>query len=71
VVVISWTERQELLERLRKVEDAEGLVGRFEAVGASRPVELGPGVVLADERPARSLVVNRSRNGARRGRRLR
>jgi hypothetical protein len=42
-VVISWAELEELLERLRRVEGAAGLVERFEAVEASRPVELEAG----------------------------
>jgi len=41
----SWAERVELLGRLRAVEGAAELVGRFEAVGASRPVVLEPGDV--------------------------
>lgn len=44
-VTISWTARQELVDRLRKVKDAAGLVRKFEAVGTSRPVELDQGDV--------------------------
>jgi hypothetical protein len=43
VVVISWAERQELVGRLRKLGNATRLAERFEAAGASRPVELEPG----------------------------
>jgi len=44
-VVISRAERQDLVGRLRKIGEAAGLVERFEAVGANRPVVLEPGDV--------------------------
>ena len=44
-VVISWDERQELLERLRQVENTVALVGKLLDVGTRRPVELEPGDV--------------------------
>jgi hypothetical protein len=40
VVRISWDSRTELLARLRRLESAGPIVRAFEAVGASRPVEL-------------------------------
>jgi hypothetical protein len=40
VVEISWDERDALLARLRTVAGCERIVQRFEAVGASRPVQL-------------------------------
>jgi hypothetical protein len=40
VVEIGWDERDALLARLRTVAGCERIVQRFEAVGASRPVEL-------------------------------
>jgi hypothetical protein len=39
VTVISWEEREQLLERLRPLEGAANVVRRFEAVGPSRPVK--------------------------------
>lgn len=42
-VEISWDERDELLERIRIVAGDETIVGKIEAVGASRPVELDEG----------------------------
>jgi hypothetical protein len=40
VVEIGWDEQDALLARLRTVAGCERIVQRFEAVGASRPVEL-------------------------------
>jgi hypothetical protein len=40
LVEISWDERDALLARLRLLDGFESIVGAFEAVGASRPVEL-------------------------------
>jgi hypothetical protein len=40
VVRISWASRTELLAQLRQLESARSIVQAFEAVGASRPVEL-------------------------------
>jgi hypothetical protein len=40
IVEISWDERDTLLERLERVAGCETIVERFEAVGASRPVNL-------------------------------
>jgi hypothetical protein len=40
MVEISWGERDKLLARLRLLEGFEDIVSRFEAVGASHPVEL-------------------------------
>jgi hypothetical protein len=39
-VTIPWESRDALLEQLRKVPSAGGVVTAFEAVGASRPVTL-------------------------------
>jgi hypothetical protein len=39
-VEIPWASRDELLERLRTVHSAAGVVTAFEAVGASQPVTL-------------------------------
>ena len=39
-VVISWAAREAILDELRGLESARGAVAAFEAVGASRPVEL-------------------------------
>src|ERR1019366_2083479 len=43
IVEISWGERDTLLERITVVAGSETIVGKFEAVGASRPVELDDG----------------------------
>jgi hypothetical protein len=40
IVEIHWDERNTLLTRLRTVAGCATIVQRFEAVGASRPVEL-------------------------------
>jgi len=41
-VTISWDARQALLARLQHVNDSSSLRAMFEAVGATRPVELNP-----------------------------
>ncbi len=40
VVEITWAERDWLLKRVYRVAGFETIVAKFEAVGASRPVEL-------------------------------
>lgn len=40
IVEIAWAERDWLLEKIRVVAGFETIVAKFEAVGASRPVEL-------------------------------
>ena len=40
LVEIAWAERDWLLEKIRVVSGFETIVAQFEAVGASRPVEL-------------------------------
>ena len=40
LVEIAWAERDWLLEKIRVVAGFETIVRKFEAVGASRPVEL-------------------------------
>ena len=40
IVEISWDERDTLLERLERIAGCETIVETFEAVGASRPVQL-------------------------------
>jgi hypothetical protein len=40
VVVIPWESRDRLLEELRRLDDASDVITAFEAVGATRPVEL-------------------------------
>jgi hypothetical protein len=40
IVDITWDERDKLLEKLGRVAGCETIVKKFEAVGASRPVEL-------------------------------
>ena len=40
IVEITWDERDTLLNKLRIVAGCQKVVQRFEAVGASRPVEL-------------------------------
>jgi hypothetical protein len=40
IVEIPWSSRFELLERVRALHSGADLVHRFEAVGATRPVEL-------------------------------
>jgi hypothetical protein len=40
IVDITWDERDQLLGKLRVLEGSETIVLNFEAVGASRPVEL-------------------------------
>jgi hypothetical protein len=40
IVEITWDERDMLLEKLRHVAGGETTVQRFEAFGASRPVDL-------------------------------
>ena len=40
VVVIPWDSRDRLLDELRRRDDGEDVIRAFEAVGASRPVEL-------------------------------
>ncbi len=40
IVEIAWKERDTLLRRLRAVDGCEKVVKSFEAVGASRPVQL-------------------------------
>jgi len=44
IVEITWEERQELVARLRRADEARSLVATFVAAGTSRPVE-----VTADE----------------------
>jgi hypothetical protein len=39
-VVIPWATRDQILERLRQRRDALPIIRAFEAVGATRPVEL-------------------------------
>ena len=39
-IEIPWTTRDEILERLRQRRDALPIIRAFEAVGATRPVEL-------------------------------
>ncbi len=41
IVEIAWDERDTLLRKLRTVAGCETIVQKFEAVGASSPVELG------------------------------
>ena len=41
-VTISWDARQALLARLQHINDSSSLRAMFEAVGATRPVELNP-----------------------------
>ncbi len=41
IVEIAWDERDTLLRKLRTVAGCETIVQKFEAVGASCPVELG------------------------------
>lgn len=43
IVKITWQERATLLDKLRTVAGCETIVQKFEAVGASRPVELNAG----------------------------
>jgi hypothetical protein len=40
IVDITWDERDQLLGKLRILDGSETIVHNFEAVGASRPVEL-------------------------------
>jgi hypothetical protein len=40
IVEISWKDRNTLLDKLRTVASRDTIVKQFEAVGASRPVEL-------------------------------
>ena len=40
LIEIAWAERDWLLEKIRVVAGFETIVRKFEAVGASRPVEL-------------------------------
>jgi hypothetical protein len=40
IVEISWSDRDTLLEGLERVAGCETIVQKFEAVGASRPVQL-------------------------------
>ena len=49
-VELPWASRSELLERLRSLDGTGNLVRRFEAVGATRPVDLddASASVLAD-----------------------
>ena len=41
-IAISWEARQALMARLQHVHDSSSLRATFDAVGASRPVELNP-----------------------------
>ena len=41
-VTLTWDARQALIARLQHVQDASSLRAMFEAVGATRPVELNP-----------------------------
>jgi hypothetical protein len=41
-VTLTWETRQQLLDRLQHVHDSSNLRATFEAVGATRPVELNP-----------------------------
>ena len=41
-VTLSWDARQALLARLEHVHESSSLRAMFEAVGATRPVELNP-----------------------------
>jgi hypothetical protein len=41
-ITISWDARDQLLERMRHLDTAAPVVRAFEAVGATRPVELYP-----------------------------
>ena len=41
-VTLSWDTRQALLARLEHVHESSSLRAMFDAVGASRPVELNP-----------------------------
>ena len=43
IVEITWDERDALLEKLRGVAGSDAVIAKFEAVGASRPVELEDG----------------------------
>jgi len=43
IVEITWNARDRLLKKLRFVFGCETIVGKFEAAGASRPVELDDG----------------------------
>jgi hypothetical protein len=43
IVEITWDERETLLEKLRNVDGSETTIARFEAAGASMPVELEDG----------------------------
>jgi hypothetical protein len=40
IVEIAWAERDWLLEKIRGVDGFETIVQKFDAVGASRPVDL-------------------------------
>jgi hypothetical protein len=40
LVEISWTERDTLLDQLQADDESDTIIDAFEAVGASRPVEL-------------------------------
>jgi hypothetical protein len=40
VVALPWDSRDQLLQELRRRDDGEDVIRAFEAVGASRPVEL-------------------------------
>jgi hypothetical protein len=41
LIEITWAERDTLLGKLRLARGMDSIIDRFEAVGASRPVELG------------------------------
>jgi hypothetical protein len=41
-VILAWDTRQTLMSRLQHVHDSSSLRATFDAVGASRPVELNP-----------------------------
>ena len=41
-ITINWDTRQKLLARLQQVSESSSLRAMFEAVGATRPVELNP-----------------------------
>lgn len=41
-VALTWEARQALMARLQHVHDSSSLRATFEAVGATRPVELNP-----------------------------
>jgi hypothetical protein len=40
IIEISWGERDALLEKLETIAGCDTIVGKFDAVGASRPVHL-------------------------------